>query len=177
MFIGFSVIESNFLEETAPYEARFKELAQKFASVSGSGQSNINADIFNNPRNYKPLICYNKPARNNRIVARIHYKMPESRRPKSPDEANPLIRLTVTSERIFKSQGSSKEEFPIYDILIHYIDTKTGEVILTQTVEGDPEDYHDGNRISPGTVPISQAEEKISEIMRYEPNFAWHFSH
>lgn len=99
VFVGFSLIESNFLENTAKHEEMFKSLAIKYSKLKNKSQKPKDSVIFDKVYNFKPLICYETPDRNNRSVARINYSIPEARQPKTPNEANPIIRLTIINER------------------------------------------------------------------------------
>ena len=177
VFIGFSAIENNFLEITANHEEKFKILAVKYANLTEKTDKPKDSDIFDNQQNYKPLICYEKPDRNKRHIARINYNIPKHRQPNSIQEANPIIRIKIKNERTYKTQGSYKTDFPIYDIIIDYIDVKKNKIVFTQIIKGDPQNYNDNNRLSPGTIPITQAEKEIASVMRYEPNFAWNDSY
>lgn len=169
VFVGFSLIESNFLENTAKHEEMFKSLAIKYSKLKNKSQKPKDSVIFDKVYNFKPLICYESPDRNNRSVARINYSIPEARQPKTPNEANPIIRLTIINERTHKTRNS---EVPIYDIIVDYIDVNKNMIVFTQKIKGDPQDYTD-NRIKPGTIPITQAQKAISDVMKYTPDFAW----
>lgn len=67
----------------------FKSLAIKYSKLKNKSQKPKDSVIFDKVYNFKPLICYESPDRNNRSVARINYSIPEARQPKTPNEACP----------------------------------------------------------------------------------------
>ncbi|MDD3001747.1 MAG: hypothetical protein PHF29_08325 [Candidatus Riflebacteria bacterium] len=171
--------EKNFLNRTAQYEANFKNFAQTYIEIAKNGNAKGSSNILiTDPTKTKPLICYAKPDKDGRTIARIHYNMPENRKPQKTDEANPVVVMTIKQERTYTSLGKFKTKFPIYDIYIDYIDSKKNIIFKHEVIKGDPTDEESSqNRIAPGTIPIINAQTAIAKSLIYTPSFAWHSSY
>jgi len=171
--------DKNFLNKTAQYEANFNAFAQTYIETAKSGKPKGSSNILiQEPMKTKPLICYAKPDKDGRTIARIHYNMPENRMPQKTDEVNPIVVMTIKSERTYTSIGKFKTQFPIFDIYIDYIDTKKNIIFKQEVIKGDPTEIESAQiRIAPGTVPIINAQIAIAQSLSYSPSFAWHSSY
>lgn len=171
--------DKNFLNKTTQYEANFNAFAQTYIEIAKNGKAKGSSNmLIQEPMKTKPLICYAKPDKDGRTIARIHYNMPENRMPQKTDEANPIVVMTIKQERTYTSLGKFKTQFPIYDIYIDYIDSKKNIIFKQEVIKGDPTEIEsDRLHIKPGTVPIIPAQIAIAKSLSYSPSFAWHSSY
>ena len=173
LIMGIDSIESSFLEKTADYENRFKTVAERFASLAlpaerGSSAHRSNIDAYA----ARPLICWNKSGGDGRIIARLQYRLPEKRQPQTQEEVDLVVRLTLRNARVYVSTGKFSTKFPIYDVVVDYIDPQKNVVFKSDIVKGDPTSEGDRNRIAPGTVPMVEVQELLQQSLGYSASFA-----
>jgi hypothetical protein len=164
--------DENFLADTAAYEEKFKGFVQPFIEISKKGGPKGDSKLFSKSKETKPLICYGKPDKHKRTIARIQHFMPADRLPQKIEEANPVVVLNIKSDRVFHS-GVKGVKFPIFDIYIDFIDSQTGVIYRQEKFLGDPREADDDlKKVAPGVVPIVDAEGIIANILGYKTKMA-----
>ncbi len=175
LMFGINSIESSFLARTADYENKLRSVAEKSASLLRPAEASKVYQPKVQLQNARPLICWSKPDADGRMIARIHYNLPEKRQPQSPEEVDLIVRLTLKSDRIYVSNGKFRTKFPIYDIVVDYIDPGNNVIFKSDIIKGDPTSSEDSaNRIAPGTVPMAELQLSLQKTLFYEAAFAWH---
>ena len=174
LMYGIGKIETSFLERTETYEKLFRPLAEKFATLNlpaekPAARSTLKLDSC------KFIVCWTRPDKNGRMIERIQYNVPEKRQPKTHDEVDLIVRLTLKKDRVYYSRGKFKTKFPIYDIVTDFIDVKKQAIVRSEIIKGDPTDGEtNGLRKAPGTMPILDLQNFLASELRYDAAWAWH---